>query len=546
MDDKQVVNSSDYVSMIKSAVINLQKHAKEINDLNVFPIPDGDTGDNMLLTISGGLNSEIKNNDSLGETAKQIAAGMLLSARGNSGVITSQFFDGLASGLKGKDEVTIKEFGEAFIIGVQHAYKSVIEPVEGTILTVAREATYYAVATNSKSLTSFFEAFIFQAKETLKNTPELLDVLKKAGVVDSGGAGLIYIVEGMRHSLENNEAEEETLEITAPVKQQKIDINSFTSDSVLEFGYCTELLLRLMNKKTDPKVFDINIIVNYLQSIGNSVVAFKNDTIIKLHVHTMDPEKVLNFCHQYGEFLTVKIENMSLQHNSIEPTAPKLEKKKYAIVEVACGKGIEDTFLTLGADQVIKGGNGMNPSANDFITTFNKINADTIFVFPNNPNIILAAKQAANMYDKTKIIVIESKTIGQGHIALTMFNPDVNDVNEIINDFNSSMEGVETVEVSICSRNATIDGLILNEGDYIGFSEKKILSSGKTKEEAAFNLIDALDFTDKTGCIIFYGNNSTEKEANNIKHYLTSKHNDIETFVVNGQQNLHDFIIIVE
>lgn len=544
--DEQVVNSSVYVSMIKSAVINIQKHAKEINDLNVFPIPDGDTGDNMLLTISGGLNSELIGNESLGETAKQIAVGMLLSARGNSGVITSQFFDGVASGLKGKDSASVKEFGEAFIIGVQHAYKSVIEPVEGTILTVAREATYYAVSTNTDSLNTFLEAFIFQAKETLKNTPELLDVLKKAGVVDSGGAGLIYIVEGMKNSLQGNQSEEDSFEITAPVKQQKIDINSFTSDSVLEFGYCTELLLRLMNNKTNPKVFDINIIVNYLQSIGNSVVAFKNDTIIKLHVHTMDPEKVLNFCHKYCEFLTVKIENMSLQHNSLEPNVPKLEKKKYAIVEVACGKGIEDTFLTLGADQVIKGGNGMNPSANDFINTFNKINTETIFVFPNNPNIILAAKQAANMYDKANVVVIESKSLGEGHIALTMFNPDINDIEQIKQDFYSSMEGVNTVEVSICSRNTTIDGLTLNEGDYIGFSEKKILASGKNKIEAAFNLIDALDFTDKSGCIIFYGQQANEKDAEEIKHYITSKHSDIETFIIDGQQNLHDFILIIE
>lgn len=535
------ITSNIYASMISCGAANLKLHAKEVNDLNVFPIPDGDTGDNMLLTITGGANVISSDDLHLGETAVKIAEGMLLSARGNSGVITSQFFDGIACSLKDQSETDVKGFAKAFLTGVKHAYNAVVEPVEGTILTVAKEASEFASLTNS-SVEEFLDNFLEKAKETLLRTPELLAVLKEAGVVDSGGAGLIYIVEGMRKSL-GSYTELPVENEQSITKFQKIDLNSFTSDSVLEFGYCTEVLLRLMNAKTDPETFDVNIIIDYLKTLGNSVVAFKNGSIVKLHVHTMYPEKVFAFTHQYGEFLTVKVENMSLQHNSIEVN--DTPKKKYAIIEIAMGEKIREELKNIGADYVIEGGQCMNPSTNDFIEAFKAVNAETIFVFPNNSNVILAAKQAAKLYDKSEIIIIESKTLGEGHAALTMFDPD-KEKDEIVSDFYSSMDGVITAGVSLCSRESSSNGFNLKEGEYIGYVDKSVLAVGKNTNEAAFNLIDVLDFTDKYICIILVDSNVTEEEKDNLKSYIQSKHSDVEIYIVDIVDSIHNYTIILE
>jgi len=541
--EKQTITASIYSAMIKAAAANLKKHVQEVNDLNVFPIPDGDTGDNMLLTVSGGAEAA-EGELLLGETAKKIADGMLLSARGNSGVITSQFFDGVACALDGMAEADVETFGKAFLSGVKQAYTSVITPVEGTILTVAREASQYAASMGADSAEEFLDAFIMEAKETLKRTPELLDVLKKAGVVDSGGAGLIYIAEGMRNSLGGEEDYGEEIAVSSAA--QKIDINSFTEDSVLEFGYCTELLIRLTRAKTDVENFDVSVIIDYLKTVGNSVVAFKNGSIVKLHVHTMEPERVLSFCHRFGEFLTVKVENMSLQHNSIGEKKAMAEKKKYAVIETASGSGIKETFLSLGADAVVDGGQSMNPSANDFLCAFKKVNAEVIFVFPNNSNVILAAMQAAKMYTEADVRVIESKTVGEGHSALAMFDPDNKSTDEIEQEFYSAMEGVVTAEVSVCSRNTESDGFSLKEGDYIGFEGKKILACGKDRKQAAESLLGALDYTDKSSCIIFSGKDVSESEAENLKNYLGSSGCGLEIFTVSGGQSVHDYIIILE
>jgi len=542
----QTIDSALYQKMIISGAANLKKHANEINDLNVFPIPDGDTGDNMLMTVTGGASAEI--DGGIGTTARKIADGMLLSARGNSGVILSQFFDGIAAYLDGEnlEEAGPEQMKQAVQEGVNHAYHAVLTPTEGTILTVVREASEYASGQSAEYIDDYMSDFLYEANNSLTKTPELLPVLKKAGVVDSGGAGLICIVEGMRAALTGETAE---LNFEVPTANaHKVDIDKFTADSKLEFGYCTELLLRLQNAKTDVDAFDVSTITDYLQTIGDSVVAFKTGTAVKIHVHTMTPDKVLAFCQQFGEFLTLKIENMSLQHNSLEQAkdAPKKERKKYAVITVACGDGMKEMFSELGADYVINGGQSMNPSTKDFLDAFEDVNADTIFVFPNNGNIILTAEQAAKMYSGSDIHVLKSKTIGEGHAALTMMDLDSGSTDEILENIEMSMSDVITAAISTCSRDTEADNLSLYKGEYIGFIGGKILSADNDRVDTAKRLVDSIDFGDHEICILLTGKDADAKETEEVTKYIKAKHPMCELYEIQGGQDVYHYVLIIE
>ena len=531
--------------MINSGAANLKAHAKEINDLNVFPIPDGDTGDNMLMTMMGGVHHDTNSCESLCEMADRISSGMLLSARGNSGVILSQFFEGIKNGFTGLQTADTKEIGEAFRQGVKQAYSSVMTPTEGTILTVVREATEYACEQNADTPEAFLDAFIDEAKRSLARTPELLPVLKKAGVVDSGAAGLIYIVDGMMRAVIGEDIADFS-EVSE--KTQELDLDAFNEDSVLEFGYCTELLVRLQNAKTDISTFDVKVITDFLQTIGDSIVTVRNGSIVKLHVHTMTPQKVLDFCQQYGEFLKVKIENMSLQHNNtvIEEKAPAKERKEYGVVAVACGEGLKETFCERGADVIVDGGQSMNPSAEDFIEAFDEVNADVIFVFPNNGNIILTAQQAAHLYDKSDVRVIESTTIGAGYASLAMLDTSSGDTNAIVEDLRMAMDGVITAEISHCVRDATIDGKEIHTGDYIGFVGKNMLSVNESRLVTVCESMDALNFSRYDFCILICGKDATDEEAERIEAYVNSHYRGKEIYIINGGQDVYDYIMIVE
>ena len=484
MNSIQTLDGILFARMINSGAANLKAHAKEINDLNVFPIPDGDTGDNMLLTMMGGVHHDEATSEGLDEMANRISSGMLLSARGNSGVILSQFFEGIKNGFTGLQTADTKEIGEAFRHGVRQAYGSVMTPTEGTILTVVREATEFACEQNTETPEAFLNAFIDEAKRSLARTPELLPVLKKAGVVDSGAAGLIYIVDGMMRAVVG----EDVAYIGEFTEQtQELDLDAFNEDSVLEFGYCTELLVRLQNAKTDISSFDVSVITDYLQTIGDSIVTVRNGSIVKLHVHTRQPQKVLDFCQQYGEFLKVKIENMSLQHNNTiaeeKETAPVKERKKYGVVAVASGEGLKQTFRDRGADVIVDGGQSMNPSAEDFIAAFDEVNADVIFVFPNNGNIVLTAQQAAYLYERSDVRVIESTTIGAGYASLSMLDTNSGDVDAIVEDLKMAMDGVITAEISHCIRDAVVEDMDLHMGDYVflGFVSARFAPSTKLR-----------------------------------------------------------------
>ncbi len=547
------ISGEAYASALRAGAANLRRHVEEINDLNVFPIPDGDTGSNMLLTVMGGVAALQNGCGDLASASRVAADGMLLAARGNSGVILSQLFDGIAAGFAGIAEADAAQLGAAMITGVEHAYRSVLEPTEGTILTVSRCAADAAAEAVPTTVEAYFERYMTEARHTLNRTPELLPVLKKAGVVDSGGAGLVYIMEGMRASLMGESDLEEETELSSASAAQEMDLDRFTEDSVLEFGYCTELLLRLQRAKTDPESFAVSTVTDYLRTIGDSVVAFKTGSIVKIHVHTMTPDRVLAHCQQYGEFLTVKIENMSLQHNnstlaeeaedtSLAPT----ERKRYGVVAVCTGRGVKQMFIDRGADVIVDGGQSMNPSAEDFVKAFRGVNAEVIVVLPNNGNVILAAKQAAELFRDADVRVLESKTVGDGYAALAMMNPDAECADDLMAELNDAMEGVVTAEVSHCIRDAELGNMHLHTGDYVGVIGKELLASDANRLAAARKTAEKLGMRSCDICIIIKGKDATMEEAEALAAHLRADYPGREVFVIDGMQDIYDYILILQ
>lgn len=547
----ETLNGETFQTLVCGGTANLQANASIVNDLNVFPIPDGDTGENMSLTMNGGIRrlQEYGGND-LSEAADRFANGMLLSARGNSGVILSQLFAGLSAGLKGKQEATVSEFGEAMREGVRYAYRAVATPTEGTVLTVAREACEFAVSriTENSTFSGFGADYMKELQASLKRTPDLLPVLKEAGVVDSGGAGLYYITDGMLRTAKGESIQQAgtAMSMTTPTETA-----SFDENSTMEFGYCTEFLLQLLRSKCDPEAFDLNQLIDYLNSIGDSVVAFRTGTVVKVHVHTMSPGEVLNYGQKYGEFLTLKIENMTLQHhetviqNRFEPNRNQ-ERKAFALVTVATGEGIQKTFRDFGADYIISGGQSSNPSTEDFLAAFDAVNADVIFVLPNNGNILLTAKQAAELYPDSDVRIAESKTIGEGYAALTMLSYDSNDPDEILNTLNEAMQGVVTGEITEAVRDANLNGIEIREHDYIGFTQKTMLAASSSRTETALQLLERLNAEQHEALIILYGNRFPEEETDLLRGKISERFPRTECYEIDGGQDVYDLILILE
>ena len=546
------------IKMAIGGAAQLRSNADTVNKLNVFPVPDGDTGDNMRMTIEAGINAlENLDTDDLAEVMRVFSHGMLLGARGNSGVILSQFFAGIAKGFESAEEADPETLGKALEKGVQQAYTSVMTPTEGTILTVARESVEYAVKriNPESTIRTFFADLVKEMKRSLDRTPEILTVLKEAGVVDSGGAGLLYIMEGFNRVLNGEEVED-----TAPIEASKkpaVDITKFGADSEMTYGYCTELLVQLTNKKTDVEAYDIEPLKEFLMSIGDSVVCFKTDSIVKIHVHTLTPDKVLGYCLQYGEFLTVKIENMSVQHSELDEKAeaapapanqePDMEKKKYGIVQVCIGKGIEEIFRDFGTDVIVEGCQTQNPSTNDFLDAFAKVNAEHIFVFPNNGNIIMAATQAAELYDKAEVHVIPSKSLGTGYVALSCIDPMAESADDIIAAIGEAMGRVTTGYVSPSIRDAEINGVKIKKGDTIGIIDKKIVLSESKRSAAAKQLADKLlALPEKFMLTVFCGKDATEEERAALNEAITADHSDAELYFIDGGQDIYPFIFVAE
>ena len=561
----KVIGGSLLSQMAKGGALQLRSNAEEVNKLNVFPVPDGDTGDNMRMTIESGV-AAIENleSDNLADVMKAFSHGMLLGARGNSGVILSQFFAGTAKGIEGVDQADPAIFGRALQRGVEQAYKSVMTPTEGTILTVAREAVEYAVSrvTSESTIQTLFDDLVNEMHASLERTPEILSVLREAGVVDSGGAGLFYIMDGFNRVLNGEEfLDEEGFAKLTEKKQadtaSEPDLDGFGPDSVMTYGYCTELLVRLQNSKIDISAFDVEALKAFLSTIGDSIVAFQTDSIVKIHVHTLTPEKVLEHCRTFGEFLKVKIENMSLQHSSVveeekKETLEKVEKapaapaKKYGVVAVCTGPGIEQLYRDFGTDEVVEGGQTQNPSTNDFLDAFAKVNAEHIFVFPNNGNIFMAAQQAADIYTAAKIHVIPSKNIGSGYVALSCANFEADDADAIAQEMTEALGRVTAGYVSPSIRDAEINGVAIKNGDTIGIIGKEIVLSSPNQHAAALGLTKKILAGDKFMLTVFCGKDAPPEQQSALQADIQKLYPTVESYFIDGGQDIYPFIFVAE
>ncbi len=542
----ETINGSLFKDMLASGANNLSNKFSEIDALNVFPVPDGDTGTNMSLTFNAGVKDALAcSSDDVCEIAKVLSKGLLMGARGNSGVITSQIFRGLYQGVDGMKEINGFQLANALVQGSRVAYKAVMRPVEGTILTVVREAadyTYaYATSTQDVTVTQVMEKMVQEAKESLERTPELLPVLKEVGVVDSGGAGLVTIFEGFLSALNGNVIQKEEVSETSEGVQSSLESE--------EFGYCTEFIIRLSER--GMKNFKEESLRDSLASIGNSIVCVQDDDIVKVHVHTLTPGDALNMGQRYGEFVKLKVENMQEQHENImlnatveKAPAKEMPKSKYAIITVAAGDGLKEMFTELRADYVISGGQTMNPSTEDFVQAIEKVNAEHIFILPNNSNIVLAAQQAASVCEDQHIEVIPTKTIPQGLSACIMFNPEV-DFDMNLSEMTDAIALVKTGQVTYAIKDTMFEGMEIREGDFMGILEKDIVVTNTDKFETTRQLIQSMIDDDSEIVTLIYGEDIKEDEAQEIATYIEDNY-DVEVEVHNGEQPVYSFILGVE
>ena len=553
-----------FANMVANGAANLSQNADYVDSLNVFPVPDGDTGTNMNLTMTSGAKEVAAlNSANIADVSSKFARGLLMGARGNSGVILSQLFRGFGKAIEGKTEVSTVDFAEALKRGVDTAYKAVMKPVEGTILTVAREAADEALraSESTSDFNEFMERVIVEAKASLERTPDLLPVLKEVGVVDSGGQGLLVIYEGFLASLEGKELDKPH----APVMDALIEAEhhahaaqGFMSTEDIEFGYCTEIMVRFQDVKLKDAPFNEDAFRNELSELGDSLLVVADEELLKVHVHVETPGDVITKGQRYGELVAVKIENMRQQHSTIleeehganqhgvqtaTSTAPKA-KVPYAIVTVAMGEGVSDLFRSLGAAHVIEGGQTMNPSTEDIVKAIEAANADHVFIFPNNSNIIMAAEQAASVAP-CGVSVIPTKTVPQGLAAAIAFNPEADvDTNESV--MKTAASAVKSGQVTYAVRDTSIDGVEIRKDDHMAIAEKKIVASSGSSLEAAKRLVDALVDADDEIITILTGEGSSAEDVEALSAYIESKNDEIEIEVHDGKQPLYSYIFSVE
>ena len=535
----------------------ISSRAEEVNRLNVFPVPDGDTGDNMRMTIESGIRAvENMDTDNLAAVMKALSHGMLLGARGNSGVILSQFFAGMSAGLEGAATADAKALGEALGRGVDRAYSSVMTPTEGTILTVAREAVEYAGSriTSRSTIRSFFRDLVGEMRASVERTPEILPLLKEAGVVDSGGAGLFYIMDGFNRVLNDEEIAAEERRVSASASSAPI---SFDPDCEMPYGYCTELLLGLCKRKCDPSQFDVDELKRYLSTLGDSIVAFKEENIVKLHVHTHTPDLVLSYSLKYGDFISVKIENMSLRHSESRLSEGQTssgahrggleERKECAVVAVCNGEGMISIYRELGADEIIIGGQTKNPSTGDFLEAFARLSANHIIVLPNNGNILMAAEQAAALYTGAEIHVIPTKSMATGYVALSSTDLTNEDAVATAQKMREAADAALSGFVSPSIRGADINGVHINEGDSVGIVGKEITVSDKDRICCAVKLAERLlAVGEKFILTVFSGIDVTEEEALQLRCALLEKFPKTEIYIQSGGQEIYPYLMVSE
>lgn len=549
--------------MFISASNNLYNHYPEIDALNVFPVPDGDTGMNMNLTLASGA-KEIQNREDqdVYALAKSFSRGLLMGARGNSGVITSQIFRGFAEGLKDQKIIDKNALINAFITSKEYAYKAVIKPVEGTILTVCRESCEYVAdkIDQINSIEDAFELLLKEAKKSLKHTPDLLPVLKEVGVVDSGGTGLLTIYEGMYAALKGNPIE----------KKQYAQAGQASKTN--EVGYCTEIALDISQTNENKKTFNENKFINTLKMHGTNLVYYKDENLIKIHLHTFTPGWLLNYTQQFGEFQQVKIENMAQSHHEYTLFADLKEKlnlnsetkesqifssntkdeakeaplKEYGMIATCSGDGVAAMFKEIGVDIIVSGGQTMNPSTEDFVSAIRKVRAKHVFIFPNNSNIVMAATQACDVCKKeVKAKVIASTTVPQGLVASMMLNPDA-DYSENAREMKKALKNVKSASITYATKDTQIGNIKVIKDQFIALIDKKIICCVEDKYDALYRTLDKLINDSSSIVTVFTGEDISEEETEKLSEELNTKYDMIEVDVKKGNQPVYSFIIGVE
>lgn len=551
------ITTSLFQEMVQAGATRLNKQAEYVNSLNVFPVPDGDTGTNMGMTIENGAKEvSDRSASTVGEAAGIFAKGLLMGARGNSGVITSQLFRGFSQSVKDKDELDGAALAAAFQSGVEVAYKAVMKPVEGTILTVSRGAAIGAKkkAESTNDAVEVMRAALEGAKTALAKTPDMLPVLKEVGVVDSGGQGLVFIYEGFLSALTGEYSASEDF-VATPANMSEM-INAEHHKSVaghvatedIKFGYCTEIMVALKQGPTYVKDFDYDEFRNYLNNLGDSLLVVNDDEIVKVHVHTEDPGLVMQEGLKYGSLVKVKVDNMRNQHDAQvekEKQAVKpVEEKEYAIIAVAAGDGLADIFKAQGVDYIISGGQTMNPSTEDFVKAVEGLNARNIIILPNNKNILMAAQSAAEVIDQPAAVV-ETKTIPQGLTSLLAFD-ESKSIEENYERMSTALADVVSGSVTTAVRDTTIDGLEIHENDNLGMVDGKIVVSNpdmmETLEETFAHMLDE----DSEIVTIYVGEEGSEEVANELAQSLAEKYEDVEVEIHQGGQPVYPYLFSVE
>lgn len=541
------INSQLLKDMLTSGMNNLANHSAEIDALNVFPVPDGDTGTNMNLTFSNGVKEALKEDaDTVGKICKTLSRGLLMGARGNSGVITSQIFRGFYQAVEDLDEIDAMQLANALVNGSRVAYRAVMRPVEGTILTVVREAadyTYaYTVTEEIEDCVQVLQKMVDEANASLERTPELLPVLEEVGVVDSGGKGLCVILEGFLSALQGN----------VIAASDEAEVNEHAQTKVQggeeEFGFCTEFILRL--NENGIRHFSEEQFKEELATIGNSIVCVQDDDLVKVHVHTLEPKTAIKMGKRQGRFVKLKVENMQEQHDNIlekeeaAPVVSKREHQKYAIITVAPGAGVDQMFKELRADIVIGGGQTMNPSTEDFVSAVNQLDAEHILILPNNSNIVLAAQQAQSVCEDQDIHVLPTKTIPQGLSACVMFNPEV-ELEENLAEMQEAIDHVKSGEVTYAIKDTTYEGLEIKKDEYMGIFGKDIVVSCPDCLEASKALVDKMVDEDSELVTLIYGKEATKEQAQALADYIEET-SDAEVEIYDGKQPVYSFILGVE
>jgi len=546
------INGLVLAEMIDLGSKNLAKNAEKINALNVFPVPDGDTGTNMNLSMSSGAKETAANVvENIGELGKSFSKGLLMGARGNSGVILSQLFRGMSQHIADKKEVNAKEFAEAIQNGVSIAYKAIIKPVEGTILTVAREAAEAGLkaAENTTSVVEVMEAIYAEAQASLKRTPELLPILKEVGVVDSGGQGLVCVYQGFVAALKGEKIEGLEAVETNVVDMQFEDNHDmdFMNPEDIVYGFCTEFTVRLDKEK---KEFNEDKFREDMSKFGDSLLVISDSEFVKIHVHTETPGDVFNYGQQYGELIKIKSDNMREQHREVlrkqeakQATAPK-ELKEQAMISISMGAGLSKVLTSMGVDYIVEGGQTMNPSTEDIMKAIKEVNAKNIFIFPNNKNIQLAAKQAAELAEEN-VFVVESKTAPQGLAAVMVYNPQAS-AEENFANMQEVLSTVSTLEVTHAVRDTNIEGVEIKKDEFMGIRNGKIVVSNLSLNTVLEELLEKSLDEDSEIVTLYLGEESTEEYTDFLEQLIEEKYPDVEVELIESGQPVYPYIIGVE